>query len=66
MPQNDTTGALPPEDATFQIGCRADKMCVQAAVDLLFERGIVLPFIVIQDAIDAYLAQANKHGWNLR
>jgi hypothetical protein len=66
---NQTTppmGAMPPPDATFQIGDRADKLCVIAAQKYLsWKLGFSIPHEDMQGAIDTYLEQAKKHGWKL-
>lgn len=60
-------GALPPPGHDFQVGDRADKRCVVAATDVLVQRtGHTILFADMQAAIDAYLAEAKKHGWNLK
>jgi hypothetical protein len=67
MVDNSTTGALPPHDAAFQSGDRADKLCVAAARKVIsWKLGISVPHEDMQAAIDAYLAQAEKHGWKLQ
>lgn len=59
-------GAMPPPDATIQIGDRADKLCVAEATDVFVRRtGYPVMFADMQAAIDAYLAVAAKHGWKL-
>lgn len=61
-----TYGAIPPQGVRHQIGDRADKMCVQAALDALLAAGhSSLTFAEVQQAIDAYMASAAQHGWKL-
>lgn len=59
-----STGAMPPLEPVYQ-PFRADKKCVQAAMDALSSCGFPVDFAVAQTAIDAYLEAAKKLGWKL-
>ncbi len=60
-------GALPPSDATYQIGDRADKFCITAAIEAAALKGVVVDFDTMQYAIDTYLRSAAKFGsWRPR
>jgi hypothetical protein len=61
-PNPQSMGALPPEDAIYQLGDRADKRCVIAALESLAGASEI-NYLTVQAAIDAYLREAEKHGW---